>query len=45
MLFKGMKLEDLSVLSGLSMAELEPYARRARHKAALEQALRLDMKI
>ena len=45
MLFKGMKLEDLSVLSGLSMTELEPYARRARHKAALEQALRLDMKI
>ena len=44
MLMKGMKLEDLSILTGWDLAALQPYARRAREKAALEQAIRLDQK-
>ncbi len=44
MLMKGMNLEDLSILTGRALAELQPYARRAREKAALEQAIRLDHK-
>jgi hypothetical protein len=42
MLIKGMALEDLSILSGMKREELQPFARRAREKAALEQAVRLD---
>lgn len=42
MLMKGMELEDLSILSGMKIEELQPFARRAREKAALEQAARLD---
>lgn len=44
LLIKGMSLDNLSILSGLSLAELELYARRAREKAALEQALSIDQK-
>jgi AcrR family transcriptional regulator len=44
MLTKGVSLEDLSILSGKSSAQLQPYVRRVREKAALEQALRLDQK-
>jgi AcrR family transcriptional regulator len=44
MLTKGVSLEDLSILSGKSTAQLQPYARRVREKFALEQALRLDQK-
>lgn len=44
MLMKGMGLEDLSLLTGLSVVQLQPYADRAREKAALEQAVRLDHK-
>jgi AcrR family transcriptional regulator len=44
MLIKGIDLEDLSILSGWSSAQLQPYARRAREKAALERAVRLDHK-
>ena len=44
LLMKGMNLDNLSILSGLSLAELEPYARRAKEKAALEQALAIDQK-
>ena len=44
LLMKGMSLENLSILSGMSLLELEPYARRAREKAALEQALAIDQK-
>ncbi|MBE9080476.1 TetR family transcriptional regulator [Romeria aff. gracilis LEGE 07310] len=44
MLMKGMSLENLSILTGLSLAELQPYARRAQEKAALEQALSIDQK-
>lgn len=44
MLMKGMSLENLSILTGLSLAKLQPYARRAQEKAALEQALSIDQK-
>lgn len=44
MLMKGIKLENLSILSGIEVEALQPYAQRAREKAALEQANRLDQK-
>lgn len=44
LLMKGMSLENLSILSGLSLEELAPYAQRAKEKAALEQALAIDTK-
>lgn len=44
LLIKGISLDNLSILSGLSLDELEPYARRAKEKAALEQALAIDQK-
>lgn len=44
MLMKGMELEDLSILTGWNSIKLQPYARRAREKLALEQAIRLDHK-
>ena len=44
MLMKGMDLEDLSILSGMGIDELEQYAQRARNKAALEAAANLDKK-
>jgi AcrR family transcriptional regulator len=45
MLTKGMSLEDLSVLTGLTVAQLQPYADSARKKAAIDQAIRLDQKL
>ena len=44
MLMKGIELESLSILSGMAIEELQPYAQRAKEKAALEQANRLDQK-
>ncbi|ELS03281.1 transcriptional regulator [Xenococcus sp. PCC 7305] len=44
MLMKGIKLEDLGILSGLAVEELQPYAQRAREKLAIEQAGLLDQK-
>jgi AcrR family transcriptional regulator len=44
MLMKGMSLEDMSIIMGWSLAKLQPFARRAREKSALEQAVRLDHK-
>ncbi len=44
LLTKGMSLENLSILSGFSLSSLEAYARRAKEKAALEQALVIDQK-
>ena len=44
LLMKGMTLENLSILSGLSLKDLEAYAHRAKEKAALEQALAIDQK-
>jgi AcrR family transcriptional regulator len=39
---KGIELADLSLLSGLEIEQLQPFVRRAREKAVLEQASRLD---
>lgn len=44
MLMKGMSQDDLSILSGWTMRQLQPYVRRAREKAALERAIQLDQK-
>ncbi|PSB25877.1 TetR family transcriptional regulator [Stenomitos frigidus] len=44
MLMRGMTLADLRLLIGWDAARLQPYADRAREKAALEQAIRLDQK-
>ncbi|MGK7916256.1 MAG: TetR family transcriptional regulator [Prochloraceae cyanobacterium] len=44
MLMKGIELEDLSILSGMEVEELQPYARRAREKVAIEQAHLVDRK-
>ncbi|KAB8332886.1 TetR/AcrR family transcriptional regulator [Scytonema tolypothrichoides VB-61278] len=44
MLMKGMNLEDMSIITGWTRIKLQPYARRAREKLALEQAIRLDNK-
>ena len=44
MLMRGIDLEDLSILSGMEIQQLEHYAQRARNKSALEAAARLDQK-
>ncbi len=44
MLMRGIDLEDLSILSGVEINQLEQYAQRARNKSALEAASRLDQK-
>ena len=44
MLMRGMELEDLSILSGMPVEQLKLYAQRAKNKAALEAAARLDQK-
>ncbi len=44
MLMKGIKLENLSILSGISIEKLQPYAQRAKEKVAIEQARLLDQK-
>ena len=44
MLTRGMNVENLSLLSGLSSTQLQPYVQRAREKAALEEARQLDQK-
>jgi AcrR family transcriptional regulator len=45
MLTKGMSLEDLSLLTGLTPTQLQPYADSARKKAAIDQAIKLDQKL
>jgi len=45
MLGRGMTTDDLAILTGWDVIQLQPYAIRAREKAALEQALRLDQKV
>jgi AcrR family transcriptional regulator len=42
MLMRGMSLENLSILTGWDVSQLQPYVRRVREKTALEQAIRLD---
>ncbi|NET36673.1 MAG: TetR family transcriptional regulator [Cyanothece sp. SIO1E1] len=44
MLVRGMSQEDLSLLSGCTPQQLQPYVRRAQARAALEQAIRLDQR-
>ena len=44
MLMKGISLENLSILSGLSLAELAVYEKRAQEKAAVEAAIAIDQK-
>jgi AcrR family transcriptional regulator len=44
MLTRGMSVDNLSLLSGLSPEQLQPYVQRAREKAALEEARQLDQK-
>ena len=44
MLMKGMSLEDMSLITGCDLSKLQPYARRAKEKLALEQAIKLDNK-
>jgi len=44
MLMKGIDLDNLSILSGMAIQELQPFAQRAREKLAIEQANRLDRK-
>lgn len=44
MLMRGISLENLSILAGCSVSELEPYAQRAREKAAIAAATQLDRK-
>lgn len=45
MLLRGISLENLSILSGLTLDCLQPYAARAKELAALDQATRLDQKV
>lgn len=45
MLIRGIDLQNLSILTGWDTAKLQPYVHRAKEKAALEQASRLDQKI
>ncbi len=42
MLIKGMSLENMSLITGWDLIKLQSYARRAKEKAALEQAIKLD---
>jgi site-specific recombinase XerD len=44
MLGRGMSIAELSILTGWHAIRLQPYAERAREKAALEQAVHLDQK-
>lgn len=44
MLMRGISLENLSILTGCDVAELQPYAQRAREKAAIAAATQLDRK-
>ncbi len=44
MLSKGMKIENLSMLTGLDVTDIQPYVRRVKEKLALEQAIDLDRK-
>ena len=45
MLMRGIELEDLSILSGMNVRQLQRYAQKARDKAALEAAAQLDRDI
>ena len=42
MLMKGIDLDNLAILSGMKLEELQPFADRANNKTAIEQAILLD---
>ena len=42
MLLRGITLDDLQILTGLSIEQLSPYGVRAKEKAVLEKGLALD---
>ncbi|MEM9537745.1 MAG: TetR family transcriptional regulator, partial [Cyanobacteria bacterium P01_E01_bin.45] len=44
MLGRGVSVDDLELLTDLTAEELQPYAKRAAEKAALERAMSLDTK-
>lgn len=44
MLMRGISLENLSILTGTDVAELQPYYQRAREKNAIAAATQLDRK-
>jgi len=44
MLFRGVAIENLSILSGWSTQQLRPFCHRAKARAALQQARALDQK-
>jgi AcrR family transcriptional regulator len=44
MLLRGISLENLSILTGLALIQLQPYAQRAKERTAIAQATRLDQK-
>ncbi|MEM9483568.1 MAG: TetR family transcriptional regulator [Cyanobacteria bacterium P01_F01_bin.116] len=44
MLMRGISLDNLSILTGCDIAELQPYAQRAREKDAIAAATQLDRK-
>lgn len=44
MLMRKIELEDLSIISGMEIKQLQKYVQRARNKIALEAAVRLDQK-
>ncbi|MEP0914867.1 TetR family transcriptional regulator [Leptolyngbya sp. GB1-A1] len=45
MLTRGMNLEELSLLTGFSIAQLQSSLQRAKEKAVLERVLQLDQKL
>ncbi|MGF1523485.1 MAG: TetR family transcriptional regulator [Leptolyngbyaceae cyanobacterium] len=45
MLMRGISLENLSILTGCDVSELQVYAQRAREKAAIAAATQLDRKV
>ncbi|MBW4550148.1 MAG: TetR family transcriptional regulator [Aphanocapsa sp. GSE-SYN-MK-11-07L] len=44
MLMRGVSPENLSLLSGWTLDQLQPYMQRSQEKLALEQAIRLDQR-
>ena len=42
MLLRGISLDDMQILTGLSIEQLGPYGVRAKEKAVLEKGLALD---
>lgn len=42
MLMRSITLENMSILTGCDISQLQPYVRRAKEKTAIEEAIRLD---